>query len=235
MKRGDIKGFSDESRKRLMKLFSCVDERKHGRPAFVTLTYPDQWEANPEEWKRHLHNFRRELRRHVPGMAAIWRLEPQERGAAHFHLLVWGGWIDKHWLSETWYRIVGSGDEKNLRSGTRVEAMRSSHGSRWYMLKYLAVKEKKGREQTFSYPVGRYWGVWNKEKLTEDNETGNLSEAGAVRIVRVVRKYYEKKKGKRRRRKEEEMELRGIWVMLPRETSEKLMRAYNVDEERLLF
>lgn len=227
----------------MLKVMASVDHDRLGRAAYVHLTYPNEWPEDPQEWKRHLNNFHRELARHIPGMCAIWRLEPQEREAPHFHLLVWGGWVHMKWLSKTWYRIVGSGDEKHLRSATKVQGLESRRGAMWYTSKYLATVDKKGRLQVYDYPVGRYWGVWNKERLLAGRQTGEITESGAVRIVRVIRKYYESKnrrKGQKRQKKEarqkiSEMELRGAWVMIPWEVSEKLLRAFDVDEERLLF
>lgn len=241
--RSEIKTFSRDSRGRVLKIMASIDHDRMGNAAYVHMTYPNEWPEDPLEWKRHLHNFRRELNRHIPGMCAVWRLEPQKREAPHFHLLVWGGWVHMKWLAKTWYRIVGSGDEKNLRAGTSVTAMKSRRGAMWYTAKYLAKVEKGGEKQVFDLPVGRYWGVWNKERLLADRQTGEITESGAVRIVRVIRKYYESKnrrKGRKKQKKEErqkisEMELRGAWVMIPREASEKLLRAYNVEEERLLF
>ena len=77
--------------------------------------------------------------------SAIWKLEPQQRGAPHFHLLVWGicfsassapcpncSPIYRPPLFPTavprWFEIVGNNDPRHLAAGTRVEAVRSRNG-----------------------------------------------------------------------------------------------------------
>ena len=90
-------------------------------------------------------------------------MEPQRRGAPHFHLLLWGLRRSAHllrWVSLTWYEVVGSGDGRHLQAGTRVEALRSWKGVMSYAAKYSAkmVEElPEGWEH-----VGRWWGIWNR-------------------------------------------------------------------------
>ena len=39
------------------------------------------------------------------------------------------------WISATWYRIVGSGDEKHLKAGTRIEPIETWGGVIYYICK----------------------------------------------------------------------------------------------------
>lgn len=233
--RGEISGFTDKSRSRLMKLMACVDRNAVGLPVFVTLTYPAEWPGDAEEWKRHLDQFRREISEKLPNMAAVWRIEPQQRGAPHYHLLVWGGRIEKEWLAKAWYRIVGSEDPRHLKAGTRVESLRSWGGVNSYVSKYVAKSNKGGEAQEFDKPIGRYWGVWNKPRLLESVAQVQVSVAGYIRIRRIVRKWYARKTGHQQRRPADRYDMPGIWAKIPREQGEKLLRAFNVEEERLLF
>ena len=87
-KRGKIKEFSAKSRSRMMALVASL--KASSLPQFVTLTYPREWVHDPRMWKVHLDTFRKWLSRSYPSASGIWKLEPQERGAPHFHLLVFG-------------------------------------------------------------------------------------------------------------------------------------------------
>lgn len=58
-------------------------------PNFVTLTYPAKF-PTVSRAKRDLKVFQQRLIRRFPGSGGIWKLEPQERGAPHYHLLIWG-------------------------------------------------------------------------------------------------------------------------------------------------
>lgn len=163
--RGEVQGFSNGSRRRLMRKIASVDREAVGdTPIFVTLTYPGEWPADPQEWKKHLDTFGKRLLRRYPAACAIWKLEPQKRGAPHFHLIVLNvPHVDKHWLAHAWYEIVDSGDVRHLRAGTRVESIRTWRGCMAYASKYTAkvIEElPPGWER-----VGRMWGIIGRKNL----------------------------------------------------------------------
>lgn len=161
--RGAITGFSAAARKRLIGMLASINRQQLERlPLFVTLTYPAAWPVDPATWKRQLDTWLKRLERKYERTAAIWKLEFQARGAPHFHLLVFGpGWINAHWLSRSWYQVVGSGDERHLLAGTKVERIRSWKGVMYYASKYLA----KQTEEAALVGVGRFWGILNREYL----------------------------------------------------------------------
>lgn len=160
--RGEVKAFSRQSRKRMLDFMRSLNRDTCGLPLFVTLTYPGQYSDDPAIWKRDLDSFRKALRRRYPAAWGPWKLEPQQRGAPHFHLLLFGvKHISKHWLSRTWYRIVGSEDEKHLKAGTQVDRIRSWQGVISYAAKYLG-KELDWLPESWRQGVGRWWGMVNK-------------------------------------------------------------------------
>ena len=154
--------FSWASRRRLMRTLAKV--RQDALPVFVTLTYPAVWPSEASEWKRHLRNFFARITRRWPGAAGVWKLEPQKRGAPHYHLLVWG--VSKSdllsWVGKAWYQVVKSGDNRHLLAGTRVEAVRSQRGVMAYASKYLGktIEAFEGWQD-----VGRFWGVFGRENM----------------------------------------------------------------------
>src|SRR5262245_28394097 len=124
--RGTIRGFSRASRRRMLRWVQTIDREMSGMPLFVTLTYPGDWPGDPRRWKRDLDAWLKRLRRAQPAAWAVWRLEPQRRGAPHYHLLVFGvDCLPIEWLSRTWFEVVGSGDLRHLVAGTQVQRVRS--------------------------------------------------------------------------------------------------------------
>jgi len=132
---------------------------------FITLTYPGQFAMNDRVWKRDLDRFLKRLRRKFPGVGGVWKLEPQERGAPHYHLVIVGvSFIAKEWLSQAWYEVVGSEDPKHLVAGTQVQQVQSYEGVLSYAAKY-ASKGLQELPEEWLDGVGRWWGVFGRENL----------------------------------------------------------------------
>ena len=165
-KRGKVSRFSRASRRRFMTTLNSLDRLALPcMPIFVTLTYPAVFSDDPRQWKLHLEEMRRRLLRKYPDAIGFWKLEPQKRGAPHFHLLILCvPLIDKEWVSAEWYDVVGSGDEKHLAAGTNVERVRSWNGVNHYASKYLG---KVPEGVNWPENVGRWWGVIGRKKLKE--------------------------------------------------------------------
>jgi hypothetical protein len=131
-------------------------------PLFVTLTYGREWPDTRHELKRHLDRFLHRLKRKFPKVAAVWRLELQERGAPHFHLLVFGiGFLSHEWVAQAWYGSIGSTDLAVARAGTQVTRARNWTETRREIAKYVA---KQSHLPAGLY-LGRHWGVHNRRYL----------------------------------------------------------------------
>jgi len=154
-KRGVITHWSDRSRRRARHVLrNAVAVWR----AFLTLTYPAHFPTDGVTVKRHINAFLTWLRRRCPDLHYFWVLEFQGRGAPHIHMLL-DCRIPKKELAERWYRIVGSGDPKHLRAGTRVEGVRSQGGVKAYFLsRYLGKSSQKEVPPGFE-SVGRFWGA----------------------------------------------------------------------------
>ena len=83
-------------------------------------------------------------------------LEFQERGAPHFHILV-DKEIPHQKVAKSWYRIVGSGDEKHLKAGTEVRAIRAKDSIGYYLTTYMEKARQKSVPPEYE-KVGRFWG-----------------------------------------------------------------------------
>jgi len=182
--RGKIKKFSKRSRSRLMRTLAKIS--KQVMPLFITLTYPAEYPENYEVYKADLDKFFKRLRYRFPEFACIWKLEFQQRGAPHYHLLVWGLSIHcKQLISKLWYEVVGSGDEKHLKAGTQVQKIRSWRGVMSYASKYMGKLET--GEQGLS---GRFWGVSGRGAIPWSAiEKYEVFPAQVVQAMRLMRRY----------------------------------------------
>ena len=166
-KRSSVR-FSKKSRKRLME--TLAKTKRHVKPLFVTLTYPDEFSDDKRDWKRDIDTFGKRFLRRFPRGAFVWRMELKERKtgvnagrvAPHFHLLVWGVVPSRlrRWVSRSWFEVVGSGDERHLRAGTSVERIRSARGVMAYASKYISKVD-----EAHSSDVGRHWGIIGRDNV----------------------------------------------------------------------
>lgn len=168
--RGRVRGFTRRSARRLG---SYLQDAEADYRVMLTLTYPGggDWTAA----KRHLHAFCERLRRRFgdqAGWSLCWFLEFQRRGAPHFHIFT-THWIDRHELSQIWFEIVGSGDERHLAAGTRAEWLRLGRdGAAAYARKYAAKAEQKILPDMFKNTgLGRWWGVKGLRKTVAATTT----------------------------------------------------------------
>jgi hypothetical protein len=157
------------------------------RALMVTLTYPDNWPTSPAQWKRDLQNFLKRLLRRYAGAGIIWRMEPQKRGAPHFHLLIFNvRYLPYLRVAEDWASITNG----NIDSCSRVERVRSWRGVMSYASKYLAKLDGDDRQFLAGVDglaldeVGRLWGVINAEALPKDVRVYAVSLEQFYRIRR---------------------------------------------------
>lgn len=190
-KRSAIEGFTDDSRKRLRDLFAKINteyqEKYSGNKGIsVTLTYPGEYDPDPNTWKKHLDNFGKSLRREYKESSCIWVLEFQKRGAPHFHVCVLGvNWIPYKWVNDTWKRIIcNTGYARTETRAIRKNIMN-------YFSKYMS------KEQGTEDYVGRYWGVIGRENLPVVMLIMSLKEEEFFRYRRVMIGWLERKLGRK--------------------------------------
>jgi hypothetical protein len=197
--RDRVRGFSRASRRNLLLRLASINRSAFrafkGRLISITLTYPHKYPEDPEVCKNHLKALRKRLQRKCGDCAALWRLGIQQRGAWHFHLLLFArpsiGPVRelRRFISSAWYEITGKVSEGHLHAGTRVEAVRKWKQATSYVERYLAKSE----EFPEGLQTGRIWGVWNKELLPVSWETTKVSLKDAYKIRRIYRKLARKK------------------------------------------
>lgn len=192
--RGMIKGFSRQSRRRILRIVATI--KRIEKPVFITCTYPDEFPTEGAAMKKHLDTFFKRIIRGYPDAIILWRLEPQKRKsgmnkgeiAPHYHMLIWKvPYSDlREWIPVNWYEVVNSGDEKHLSAGTRVERVRSVHGVLNYTSKYIC--------KSLEFVVegwGRYWGIINRDdfKTIQGTSTSvRIDSKTAQTVLRYMRR-----------------------------------------------
>jgi hypothetical protein len=219
--RDKVRGFSRASRRNLLLRLARINRRAFralkGRMVFVTLTYPGEWPEDTEVCKRHLKAFRKRLQRKFGEFAGFWRMGIQQRGAWHFHLLLFVGPSIgsvrelRRFISSSWYEVTGKVSEGHLRAGTRVVAVRRWREVTSYVERYMAKPE----EFPEGLQTGRIWGIWNENLLPVRWETVEVSLKDAFRIRRIYRKLA---------RRRGSGSLRSITVFVRRENVLRLLR-----------
>src|ERR671912_3030612 len=150
--RDRVRGFSRESRTNLLRRLASINRGAFkafkGRMTFVTLTYPGEYPQDPVVCKRPLKALRKRLQREYGTFAAFWRMGIQQRGAWHFHLLLFVGQSVgpigelRRFISSSWYEVIGKVSEGHLRTGTRVEAVKRWNQATSYVERYMAKPEE---------------------------------------------------------------------------------------------
>lgn len=162
--RGEIKVFSAESRYRLFRL---IHQLRFDKVTFCTLTYPADFPTDKKVYKAHLKEYRRRFERLYGKVAAVWRLEFQERGAPHYHIM----YLDAphipilEWC-RLWSDVIRTDDENHRKIGVDVKLVTGSSEKGLiasYLGKYVAKVDTTTTSETDRKP-GRWWGKWNVEE-----------------------------------------------------------------------
>jgi len=228
-RKGDItEGFTRASRNSFIKFLLSIDYEKMGVPLFFTLTYPGEYSNDPRIWKRDLRTLFERLKYKFDRITGNWRLEPQRRGAPHFCGFLWNcDWLKtmegKKWFSRQWFEVVGSGDERHLRAGTGIDVEQNVGNRIFYMAKYQTKIEKGGVKQEFDYPVGRYWGAFNRKEIAINKEEIEIDRALFFKLRRPIKKLLESKLDKNKYREVIKGKQSGLWAMMKNEEILKLM------------
>lgn len=182
--RGAVRGFSAASRCRLIRRLGSIRRAVLAEGLWIDLTYPDNM-RDGKKAHRHLRAFLKRMLRAWGKdwkLAGIWKRETQERGAIHFHLMVWGApYIPHGWIAEAWYEIVGSGNPDHLKAGTSVSRVKTAKRAAIYASKYQSKEVEEGEEIE-----GRWWGMFGDwESLQGALIEWVVNRVGISRLWRV--------------------------------------------------
>jgi hypothetical protein len=194
-KRGSvIREFSREARTNMLYTMSRI--KRDSLPCFVTLTYGQSYNADAKVWKNDLHSFALRLHRAFPDFSGIWKLEPQRRGAPHYHLLIWGVSCQelRAFVPAAWHEVIKSDDPNHLSwhmglcgNGNIhcVQEVSTPKAMYQYVIKYINKASTEGWKN-----VGKWWGIFWKEKLPFGEEVVfEITDEKALEIMRYMRRF----------------------------------------------
>lgn len=205
--RGACKGFSDDSRRRLIQRMAKWN--LSGLTCyFITLTYPGVYAQDWHIWKRDVDVFFKRLqRRYGAAVGCCWRIEFQRRGAPHFHLILAcdrpcrNMVLFRAEMAHMWAEIVkegytiGGGEiasygphyERHIKAGTGVEIVAGRKQLMAYVSKYLAKTDQAAMPDEW----GRSWGFRdiNGELDFSPVQVVALDYKQSVMLKRLVRRW----------------------------------------------
>lgn len=165
--RGRVTSFTPAARLRLMRKLARI---KAPKAVFMTLTFPARY-PDPEPAKKCLWALLERFRRAYPRASAVWRMEPQKRGAPHFHLLWYNlPFIKFERLQAAWAEICADYLEEDETIFVHLKMCWHQKQVNNYVSKYVA---KEGEHRYTSYDgscfldngaylhTGRCWGLHN--------------------------------------------------------------------------
>lgn len=188
-KRGQVRGLSTASRRRLTRFFCEINTEELSAPIFVTLTFRN--DRAKEESYRCLRVWLKSIRRHYRGMQWLWRMELQLRGVVHFHLFLWhrpgsDAWIRStalhRWLAREWHRIADPNNRAHGKYGCVVDSIHDRRKARQYVAKYCAKES-----ELDAFLTGRRWGH-SASIPRQPMSTCDLTERQAIVYRRIARR-----------------------------------------------
>ena len=215
VKRGKVTSFSSKSikRLRLALMTAYVDDLS---PWGLTLTVPltvDDW---ADEWSACVQRFWVACRRLDGFIGAIWRVELQQRGMPHLHLVLWtreewqvqaveGLWRQalaswhvqpqtvKRKICGEWVDLCcktqadGVVDCAMDMSKTRTCSFERLSGTS-ASVRYLCDHTSKRKQAQLGYQ-GRQWGIVGRNRLSWLDDGLDLTERQIVLLLRLVRRW----------------------------------------------
>lgn len=172
VRRGRANGFGEGPRRRLRERVHAIDRDAEG--LFITLTYHET-EPTTERVKKDFDALWAWLEREYNGsslrpISCVWKLEPQERGVPHIHLILYGlPFIPAQKLSRRWHEITAETSEKHRKAGVDIETAVNQDGKlQGYLAEYMekTYDHWPGAEpgDDWWHP-GRWWGFRGRDYL----------------------------------------------------------------------
>lgn len=209
-KRGKVGGFSQGARRRMRRFML-----EHVPPVGfltvgVTLTIPGP--VQPDDVERDIFKrWAREVQKR--GWCAVWRLEVQNRGARHWHVVlsVPAG-VHNVAISMLWWDALRKQGEMvfsppySTKNGTREyirvsslmvlpgahehSCVVQSDGSRGAWMRYLSDHATKSKTEQIAVGKGRHWGVVGRNRFVQvfPDHVQQLDETAYYRFLRVYRR-----------------------------------------------
>lgn len=182
-------GWSHKSRVALIRRLGECSVSSFETPYFISLTYhlkyPDAAGA-----KRDLKNWLDRIRRQDKDFAYVWKLEFQERGAPHFHCIIFpsDNRMTGNQLRQHWHEIArdNEDDKHHAEYGTMVDRCERLHS---FQKMFRYVSKYASKQVQNDEPNGRYWGT--SRNIVDPEKTDSLPITPEVETVirRVAKRW----------------------------------------------
>jgi len=180
-----LKGFSKQSRLNLASKLACVS--CPWDVAHWTFTYHRTWPESGAaliEEKKRLRTRLEQL-----GVWGFWVLEFQERGAPHWHVLVWGQDLQRsETLARRWWE-----DRTHNHTG---EGLHCTPGDVGKAAWYFALHGQK-ENQSPRFEVGRWWGIIGTKECKRWSRLEQVAECVLDREVIWLKRLFRRMTGSR--------------------------------------
>lgn len=191
-KRGRVTTYSSPSRLRLMRYLATVRWPELPAPCWITLTYHHQLDGSNERARQDLDAWFHRLRRAIGAGHYIWRLQLQQRGVVHYHVILWPpDWSERfqgepyrRWLARMWHEIADPSSRPHETHGAEVVPLTSYRQAASYVARYVSTERT---TDVLSY-VGRRWGA-SRNLPRKPWLRAECSQALALAMRRNIRRY----------------------------------------------
>lgn len=234
--RGSITTWTSASRLRWMRTLSRVQWSAMPHPLWITLTYHRPDGSWPDDPYPDLHAWLHEIQARYGHMHYVWRLAWQDRGAPHFHIILWppsptSYYTNVHYqhsLALLWHDRVDPTSQSHRTYGTKIEPLESYRHAARYISRYVAKEDP--RESP--HPGVRRWGrsaglpIATRTSITMSIRTAQL-------VRRIVRRYVRSTARDRKRADRYLMGHTHIAVFMPADVAARII-LHVLDEEAAL-
>lgn len=201
--RGDVTGFTHNSRMRLLRKFHRIHAPDspgyRSNVSFLTLT--TKYHFHPRVFKAMAQKLFKRISRKYARLSLVWRLEFQKRGAPHMHCVLYNApWIDRSWLVAAWSEVVEEPkpvvDIRRVKTGRQLISYVSKYVAKVGDASLLDIGTKNAGSKNFLPGMkdncGRLWGVWNADCLPfAELEEGFVPLDGSWWMIRrYCQKFY---------------------------------------------
>jgi hypothetical protein len=206
-KRGVVTEFTANSRRRFLRELATIMASEPAYTMALTVPGGDVSTITHKSVKLAFKklNGRRAAHPLFSGVSGYWKLEVQERGAIHYHLLIYGlesaelraafqKWLATQWNALLCASLTPKQTKDHLWWHSRADNMELVRSTA-YFAKYVGKSEVAG-EMT-----GRWWGWFNKTSLPKaPPQICPLSDKANVMLHRLARKRRKKQMNEGRHR-----------------------------------
>jgi len=250
--RSVIKGFSSNSRRRMIQLMASLEDYPN---FWLDFTYPDEVVKDLTKDERGLKSARdmkelqRFLDRKYKTMLYVWKKEYVKRKSGaligqyvpHFHVLLKHESVNQNnynihciRIQLEWLRIIGANKiEKACKVATNAKSYRwlkNKKMAQIYVSKYVAKTER-----NIGFKTGRIWGHSSDLKIIEGIKI-KLTDWEAMKVRRTLRGFLGKNKRKKILFNLLQQNTKSAWLLIKDETVKRILNliANEYSQERYL-